>query len=320
MKCGHEKECSIANIQKQDNHHSCKNCREDYYKGFVGKTFGDYRCESIALESKEKGFVALMKCMVCGHEAKIHASNLADKRHNASTCGKDYHKSLFGKRFGDLVVVGLTGGYRQAAIIYDCECAVCGVKSVEVMASLKKGIRHGIHCFKALPDDPIKGIVARRFTNMDQRCNNPKNTHYKEYGGRGIKLLYKSAVDLYLDFADEIREYAKTHELRDCTFDRIDVNGNYEKSNLRIASQTIQSTNTTRKKLFIIENGNERILSDSAMECGRYLNLNGRAIGNVVRGASKSCGGWKLYRIVDNAEDLDVVSTDEGVTTKLIIS
>lgn len=318
--CGHVKECSIGNIIRQDNHHSCKNCHEDYYKNLIGKTYGDYRCEDVEYVSKQKGYIANMICTICGHKVKIHAASNLTKFHNAYTCEIDYHKSLIGKRYGDLIVTGLTGGYRENAIKYDCKCAICGVKSVEIMASLKRNIQHGNHCFKALPPDELKSIISSRYRNIYERCNNPNNANYSKYGGRGIKLLYKSAVELYLDFADEIREYAKSHDITDCTFDRIDVNGNYEKSNLRIASQTIQSTNTTRKKIFIIEKDGTRIISDSAMACGRFLGLNGRSMGNVVRGSSKSCGGWRLYRIVDNCEDIDEVVNNEGVTTKLIIS
>lgn len=318
--CGHEKECAKQNILKQDNHHSCKNCHEDYYKSLVGNKFGDYICESITFVSKTKGYVANMRCAICGHQVKKHITEELQLHHNAYTCENDYHNSLVGKRFGDLIIESVTNEYSYGAVVYDCRCAICGLHSYKIMSSLKKNIKHGTQCLKLIQDDELKKIVVQRFYNMYQRCNNPKNTNYKHYGGRGIKLMYDNAIDLYNDFADELREYAKTHDIRNCTFDRIDVNGNYEKSNLRIATQQIQSVNSTRKKLFIIEKDGERILSDCASECGRYLNLNGRAIGNMIRGKSKSCGGWKLYRIVDLSEDIDEVVTKEGVTTKLIVS
>lgn len=318
--CGHEKEISFGNIIKQDNHHSCKNCRYDYYKEFVGKKYGDYLCERIEYESKEKGFIATMKCEICGHILKTHTSNLKIKKHSPFVCEEDYQKSLIGTQYGDLIITGIHGRTQFNEVLYDCKCSVCGMQSTEKLQSLKRNIQHGTHCLKLLPDDGIKKIITWRFYNMYQRCNNPNNKHYENYGGRGIKLLYKNAIDLYFDFAEEIKEFAKTHDIRNCTFDRINVDGNYEKSNLRIASQTVQNTNTTRKKMFILEKGNERILSDCAMECGRYLNLNGHSIGNVVRGTSKSSGGWRLYRNVDLSENIDDVVANEGVTTKLIIS
>ena len=56
------------------------------------------------------------------------------------------------------------------------------------------------------------------------------------------------------------------------------------------------------------------------MEFGRHYNINGRAIGNLVRGASKTSFGWVLVRIVDEYEDIEEIIKQEGVTTNLIIS
>lgn len=58
------------------------------------------------------------------------------------------------------------------------------------------------------------------------------------------------------------------------------------------------------------------MLSDSAMAFGRKYNINGRAIGNLVRGVSKSSYGWKLLKKSHNLDDIKDIS----VTTKLIIT
>lgn len=317
--CGHEKECGGSNIIRQDNHHSCRNCRDDYYNSLVGKQFGEYVCKSVEYVSKTKGYIATLECSICGHRVETHTSNIKKRKHSAAICGTDYHKSLIGKNFGDLEIIGVENEYRNSAIVYSCKCTKCGLESKQIMASLKREIKHGTHCFKLLPTDEFKTTISRRYNLMYQRCNNPKNTEYKHYGARGIKLLYENAIDLYFDFIDELRDHAKIYGLRNSTFDRIDVNGNYEKNNLRITHQQVQSTNTTRKKIFILEKGKERILSDSAMECGRFLEINGHSVRNVISGSSKSCNGWTLYRIVNCNEDLEDVINSEGVTTKLIV-
>lgn len=52
------------------------------------------------------------------------------------------------------------------------------------------------------------------------------------------------------------------------------------------------------------------------MEFGRVYNVNGRSIGNIVRGKSKSCSGWTLVKKSKDIKDL----SDINVTTKLITS
>ena len=313
--CGHIKECSQSNLQKQDNSHSPRNCQYDYYRGLIGKKFGDYICTDIL--KNNRGYRAALVCDVCGNTANIHANAITEKYHSGNNCTNLFHKKMIGKVFGDLEIIELSG-YKHHTMLYKCKCVKCGIESKQTLASLKKEIKHGEHCLLQIPNTPIKKAIVQRHANMKQRCENKHNKNFEHYGKRNVKLLYEHSVDLYLDFAKEFERHAEKYGLRNSTFDRIDVNGNYDKDNLRITTQTIQSTNTTRKTIFIIQKGKEKILSDSYAECGRYLGINGRAIGNLVRGKSKTSYGWKLCRIVEKDKNLENVSIEEGVTTKLI--
>lgn len=79
--------------------------------------------------------------------------------------------------------------------------------------------------------------------HMLGRCNNPNDTSYPNYGGRGIQVC------------DEWRDYAKfktwaldngfdIHKTgQEQSIDRIDVNGNYEPKNCRWADIYVQSNN-----------------------------------------------------------------------------
>lgn len=317
--CGHEKICGDGNIRKQDNHHSPFNCKDDYYKDIIGQCFGDYECIDIQHNDKP-GFKAIIKCSVCGCIKSINASSIKKEYiHSPLICRNSYYQSMIGKEYGDLKIIGV-GSKSGNEITYCCECKICGTKCKRTLRALEKGIKHGAECFKQVPDSKIKQVVANRWYNMYSRCNNPNNTSYSHYGARGIKLMYQSPIDLYYDFADELKEFAKTHDIRNSTFDRIDVNGNYEKSNLRVTTQQVQNINTTRKRYFIIEKDEQRIVSDSAMECGRYLGVNGHSMGNVVRGSSKTCSGWHLYKILKPDENIQDIIEREGVTTNLIMS
>lgn len=320
MVCGHIKECNESNLKRQDNHHSPLNCKEDFYSPLIGKMFGDYSCVGIEC-CGNRGYVARLRCSICGRESTSHAGSIRPKFHNAFTCEEMYYKWMVGRVYGDLEVIEWLGCNQYGEAKYKCRCIKCGIESEQDTRSLKKGIAHGTHCLKLIPDSICKRTVIVRFYDMYQRCNNPKHKAYKRYGARGIKLLYKHPVDLYMDFKDELEAYAKIHGWRNSTFDRIDVNGDYEKENLRIATQKIQSTNTRRKKIFIIEKDGNRILSDSGAECARYVGMkSASAMNNMIGGRSKSTDGWKLVRFVSENEDIDEVCKMESVTTKLIVA
>lgn len=78
---------------------------------------------------------------------------------------------------------------------------------------------------------------------MRQRCNNPNNHAYMNYGGRGISICSE-----WDDFA-VFKEWAYENGYDDkaprgvCTIDRIDVNGNYTPSNCRWVSMKDQGRN-----------------------------------------------------------------------------
>lgn len=318
--CGHAKINKLSNLKKQDNHHSMYNCKEDFYgTDLLGKIYGDYEC--IECTNINKKFVLTLKCKICGHIKHLLNSELRDMNHSILQCDWDFPKNIVGQLYGDYKVISYDESAETAyKAKYECECVFCHTKANVTFHTLDSSqMKHGDYCMTNVPDSEYKTVIASRFYNMKQRCCNPNNTNYPHYGGRGIKLKYEHAVDLYYDFIDELVEHSKTHSLRDSTFDRIDVNGDYEKDNLRITTQSVQSTNTTRKKYFVITNGTETILSDSAMEVGRYLSVNGRAIGNLIRGCSKSSYGWTLVCVSEDEDiDLEKLAKAKDVTTKII--
>lgn len=72
------------------------------------------------------------------------------------------------------------------------------------------------------------------------RCSNPRQLRWKDYGGRGIEFKFQS----FKEFYDELGPRPSGHSL-----DRIDVNGHYEKGNVRWASAIVQANNTRRKSV-----------------------------------------------------------------------
>jgi hypothetical protein len=119
-----------------------------------------------------------------------------------------------------------------------------------------------------------------RWENMIKRCNNSESTHYKNYGGRGIKVCKRwlKFENFYNDMGDI------PHGL---TLDRRDNDGNYELSNCRWATKSEQDNNR-RTNVYIKYKGVTKTLK----EWSDYFNLNYYTLRSRV--ASK----WSIERIL----------------------
>lgn len=75
------------------------------------------------------------------------------------------------------------------------------------------------------------------WVSMRQRCTNPNCNSYRLYGGRGIKICKEWGT-----FDGFMKDMGKKPSPRH-SLDRIDVNGDYEPSNCRWATQLQQVPN-----------------------------------------------------------------------------
>jgi hypothetical protein len=79
---------------------------------------------------------------------------------------------------------------------------------------------------------------------MKQRCLNPRNNNYKNYGGRGIKLSERW-IDSFMNFyADMGPRPSPRHSI-----ERKNNDGNYEPGNCRWATRAEQAMNKRQVKL-----------------------------------------------------------------------
>ena len=159
---------------------------------------------------------------------------------------------MTGMRFGRLVVTGkhgrkMVGNRSMPAWHCVCDCGgevlvsrqelkdkrSCGCLKTD--ASKSSNYRHG-EC------EDGHSRLYKIYFNMVERCTNPNNTQYQNYGDRGIKVcdewLRDSSAFFCWAYENGYRE--------DLTLDRIDVNSGYCPQNCRFASRKQQANNTTR--------------------------------------------------------------------------
>lgn len=125
-----------------------------------------------------------------------------------------------------------------------------------------------------------KTRLYKVWTSMKQRCSNPNDKAYLDYGGREIKVC-----DEWQDF-EPFHEWAmSTGYARDLEIDRIDNDGDYEPGNCRWVSRRDQ-LNNTRINRRIAFRGETKTVAEWARELG----LNDRTLRTRLR------IGWTVER------------------------
>lgn len=174
-------------------------------------------------------------------------------------------KNLVGCVFERWTVIEYAGPSKNCAK-WLCRCS-CGVEKVVYSNSLITGRSSSCGCFAkemASLNRMEHGHNTRSgqsptyksWRNMLRRCTDPKHGSFKNYGGRGIKVCEEwKTFDKFLADMGE-RESGKT-------LDRIDSNGNYEKSNCRWFDMKEQANNRTNNH-HLTHNGETHTVSQWA--------------------------------------------------------
>ena len=122
--------------------------------------------------------------------------------------------------------------------------------------------------------------------NMKNRCLNPNNNNYKNYGEKGITVCdeWKTSFENFYFWS-----ISNGYE-ENLTLDRINPLGNYEPKNCRWATQKVQQNNRTNNHI-IEMNGEIHTLS----EWSEILNVTKKKIEYHL---SKGRSGNELYLIL----------------------
>lgn len=133
--------------------------------------------------------------------------------------------------------------------IFKQDTKSCGCAKSKLISESKK--KHGLH---NTPE-------YNSWCSLKSRCKNKNNIQFKDYGGRGIKVCdrWNDKKIGFINFLKDMgRRPSDLHSI-----DRINVNGNYEKSNCRWATN-LQQANNKRDNIYFTCNGETKTLTEWA--------------------------------------------------------
>lgn len=170
------------------------------------------------------------------------------------------YKNIVGETIGGWKVISET--LERNPTMFICKC-VCGnivkVRSGDLLNGHSKCC---INCRKKTHGDTGTKL-HRAWKDIKARCNNPNYKSYIRYGGRGIKVCNEWEISY-----DRFKEWSlKNGFSESLTIDRINNNGNYEPSNCRWTTWSVQNKN----KNFKIYNVNG--VSKTLKEWSEYYNI-----------------------------------------------
>lgn len=166
--------------------------------------------------------------------------------------GKNIH-DLTGERYGNLVVLSLAE-IKDKRSYWNCQCD-CGNRKIVRNDALISYKTVSCGCLKKKQDrinltayhkgGRTKERLYHIWMSMRQRCQNPNNHAYLDYGGRGITVS-----PLWEDY-DVFKKWAYENGYDDLlTIERKDVNGNYEPDNCCWIPCSLQARNTRKTVYF----------------------------------------------------------------------
>lgn len=194
-----------------------------------------------------------------------------------------------GEKFNELTVIGEAKRVNGKRMVL-CKCS-CGKITVVDGYKLRKGNTKSCGCKK------IKDLVKRstkhgyrntllysKWCGMKRRCNNINDTHYKNYGAKGIKV-YNEWNENFECFKDWSIENNYNDSL---SIERININGNYEPNNCKWITMEEQQSNKNNT-IRVIYNGKLTALVNIAKE----LNINKKTLSS------------RYYRFIKRNPDID---------------
>lgn len=229
------------------------------FKDLTGKRFGRWK---ILGPIQRRDSIYYIKCECeCGTKRFVRKTSLIDGTSISCGCwlrrSKAFRKArnIIGKKINRLTIIALLEKkiHNSKNLVALCQCD-CGNYYEGILSSIKSEHVKSCGCLnreklKTLKRHYKGGISSHplywKLVNMKERCYNPKNNRYKNYGAKGIKVCkeWSDSVKNFIDWG------INNGWQEDLTIDRIDNNGDYCPSNCQwlTKSQNSIKSNLERK-------------------------------------------------------------------------
>lgn len=185
-----------------------------------------------------------------------------------------------GRVFERLSVIKDGGRDKRSNVLWLCSC-ICGGNTLAHAYDLRKGKIKSCGCYnrdkRANKTHGFASSGKRRskvyslWSSMVQRCTNPKDKNWYNYGGRGITIC-----ESWTRFEGFLADMGDKPE--GLTLDRRDNNAGYDKNNCRWVTQMEQSKNT-RSNVWVTIGDKTQILADWIRE----LHSSGAAVHYIMK-------------------------------------
>ena len=141
-------------------------------------------------------------------------------------------------------------------------------------------------------------LEYQSWSHMKQRCQNPGNVGYYNYGGRGIRVCKR-----WQSFENFLADMGVRPD--GLTLERIDNDGNYEPDNCKWATRHIQRINSRSiscgpyKQYWFRAWHKDYMCQFTSNNQNEFARQHGLDVGNVshcLNGKQKTCKGWTFKR------------------------
>ncbi len=179
-------------------------------------------------------------------------------------------KNLTGQKFGHLTVLSFNS-YKSGNALWLCRC-YCGVEKVMSASNITSGRAISCGCNKrkriikystthGLSKHPLHGV----WSNIKERCYNPNNPSFDNYGARGVKMC-----ELWLNNFKSFYDWCMSNGWQKGLEIDKDIKGNGMLYSPEMCSivQRFDNANKKRNNWYLTKNGETKSISQWAKELG----------------------------------------------------
>jgi len=216
--------------------------------------------------------------------------------------------NLLGKKVGRLHILALAGKSKSYHKLVKCKCD-CGAETIKRLDAIRSGMTRSCGCLQrdvARKGKLTHGDSLKRLYNIwkhiKNRCLNPKNDNYRNYGGRGIGICDRWN-ESYENFKDDMNDLYSKHIKEfgnaNTTIERLDNNKGYYPGNCVFATKAEQSRNQrikSNQRKFKAVRVSDGVVEthNSQTKFARKHNISRRNMFNILklRPGCKTAKGW----------------------------